>query len=86
MGHKKVNISQAMLVKKTISNSCNIRVNMLDTIDGIILSIEEKLVNNTALTFINNYVEFLKLNLLLDNECYFISTNILKPTAQYAWE
>jgi len=81
-----MNISQAMLVKRTIGTNCNVRVNMLDTADGIVLSIEESMVNSKSLAFITNYVEFLKLNMLLDNECYFISTNSLKPTAQYAWE
>ena len=60
---------------------------MLDTInDGIILSIDQNLVNSNELLFITDFVNQHKLSLLLDSERYFISTNALTPSSQSMWE
>jgi hypothetical protein len=60
---------------------------MLDTInDGIILSIDENLVNNNNLLFIKDFVNQKKLSLLLDSERYFISTNPLTPSSPSIWD
>jgi hypothetical protein len=80
-------IFEAMLFKRKIGTNCNINVKMLDTLnDEIILSIEENLVNSNDLVFITDFVNQHNLNLLLDNECYFISTNALTPFSQYMWD
>ncbi len=60
---------------------------MIDTLnDGIILSIEQNLVDNNNLVFITDFVNSHKLSLLLDSERYFISTNVLAPSCQYGWD
>jgi hypothetical protein len=80
-------IFEAMVFKRTIGTSCSLNVKMLDTInDGIILSIEQNLVNNNELLFITDFVNQHKLSLLLDSERYFISTNALTPSSQSMWE
>jgi hypothetical protein len=76
-----------MVFKREIGSSCSIDVKMLDTLrDGVVLSIEQNLVNSNDLVFITNFVNQHKLSLLLDSECYFISTNALTPFSQYEWE
>ena len=75
-----------MLFKRKIGTSCSLDVKMLDTInDGIVLSIEQSLVDSNDLVFIKDFVNEHKLSLLLDNERYFISTNALTPYAQSLW-
>jgi len=78
---------EAMVFKRTIGASCSLDVKMLDTInDGIILSIDQNLVNSNELLFITDFVNQHKLSLLLDSERYFISTNALAPSSQSMWE
>ncbi len=80
-------IFEAMVFKRAIGASCSLDVKMLDNInDGIILSIEENLVSNNDLSFIRDFVNQHKLNLLLDSERYFISTNALTPSNESFWE
>jgi len=80
-------IFEAMVFKREIGTSCSLDVKMLDTInDGIVLSIEQSLVNSNGLLFITDFVNQHKLSLLLDSECYFISTNALTPSSQSMWE
>jgi hypothetical protein len=80
-------IFDAMVFKREIGTSCSTDVKMLDTLkDGIVLSIEQNLVNSNDLVFITNFVNQHKLSLLLDSERYFISTNALVPSSQYVWE
>jgi hypothetical protein len=80
-------IFDAMVFKREIGSSCSIVVEMLDTLkDGIVLSIEQDLVDSNGLEFIKNFVNQHKLSLLLDSERYFISTNALTPSGQYMWE
>jgi hypothetical protein len=82
-----INVFDAMVFKREIGASCSVAVKMLDTLkDGIVLSIEQNLVDSTGLAFITNFVNQHKLNLLLDSEHYFISTGTLKPSSQYAWD
>jgi hypothetical protein len=76
-----------MVFKRAIGASCSFNVKMLDTInDGIVLSIEQNLVNSNELLFITDFVNQHKLSLLLDSERYFISTNALIPSSQSIWE
>ena len=83
----KMKIFEAMVFKREIGSSCSLNVKMLDTLnDGIILSIEEESVDNNNLDFIKDFVNQHNLNLLLDSECYFISTNALKPSSLSVWE
>jgi len=80
-------IFEAMVFKRAIGASCSFNVKMLDTInDGIVLSIEQNLVNSNELLFITDFVNQHKLSLLLDSERYFISTNALIPSSQSIWE
>jgi hypothetical protein len=76
-----------MVFKRTIGISCSLDVKMLDTInDGIVLSIDQDLVNSNELLFITDFVNQHKLSLLLDSERYFISTNALAPSSPSLWE
>jgi hypothetical protein len=80
-------IFEAMVLKREIGASCSLNVKMLDTLkDGIVLSIEQTLVNGAKLDFIKNFVSQHKLSLLLDSDCYFISTGALKPSSLTIWE
>jgi hypothetical protein len=80
-------IFEAMVFKRAIATSCSLNVKMLDTItDGIVLSIDQSLVNSDELSFITDFANQHKLSLLLDSERYFISTNALTPSAQSTWE
>lgn len=78
-------IFDAMLYKREIGTGCSVEVKILDTLnDGIVLSIKENLVSKSALQFITDFVNHHKLNLLLDNERYFISTKALMPSDPYS--
>jgi hypothetical protein len=87
MGKGKMKIFEAMVFKREIGASCSLNVKMLDTLkDGIVLTIEQNLVNRAHLDFIKNFVSQHKLSLLLDSDCYFISTDALKPSSLTIWE
>ncbi len=87
MGNGKMKIFEAMVFKREIGASCSLNVKMLDTLkDGIVLSIEQNLVNLANLDFIKDFVSQHKLSLLLDSDCYFISTDALKPSSLTVWE
>ncbi len=76
---------EAMVFKREIGTSCSVDVKMLDTLkDGIILSIEQNMVNSNVLVFLKDFVNKHKLSLLLDSERYFISTNALPASSP--WE
>ncbi len=80
-------IFEAMVFKREIGSSCSLDVKMLDTVkDGIVLSIEQESVDNNNLVLIKDFVNQHNLNLLLDSERYFISTNALKPSILSVWE
>ena len=80
-------IFEAMVFKRAIGARCSLNVKMLDTInDGIVLSIDQNLVNSNELSFITDFVNQHKLSLLLDSERYFISTNALTPSSPSMWE
>ena len=80
-------IFDAMVFKREIGANCSLDVKMLDTLkDGIVLSIDQHLVNSNILTFITDFVNQHKLSLLLDSERYFISTNALSPSSPSLWE
>ena len=76
-----------MVFKREIGTSCSVDVKILDTLnDGIVLSIEENLVNGNDLVFLTDFVSQHKLSLLLEHERYFISTHALTPSGLYVWE
>ena len=80
-------ISDAMLFKRKIATNCSLEVNMLDTLnEGIILTIEQNLVNNDNLLFITDFVNQHNLSLLLESNRYLISTKALTPTSQHWWD
>ncbi len=80
-------IFEAMVFKRELGSSCSLDVKMLDTPkDGIVLSIDEESVDNNNLDFIKDFVNQHNLNLLLDSERYFISTDELKPSILSVWE
>jgi hypothetical protein len=80
-------IFEAMVFKRKIGASCSLDVKMLDTVkDGIVLSIDQNLVNSNSLAFITEFVNQNNLSLLLDSERYFISTNTLSPSSQSLWD
>jgi hypothetical protein len=87
MGEKKLKIFEAMVFKREIGTSCSLNVKMLDTLkDGIVLTFEQSAVNSNDLVYIKDFVNQHNLSLLLDSECYFISTNVLKPSGLSVWE
>ena len=78
-------IFDAMVFKREIGTGCSVDVKIIDTLnDGLILSITENSVNENILEFITDFVNQHKLNLLLDNERYFISTKTLIPSDPYS--
>jgi hypothetical protein len=80
-------IFEAMVFKREIGANSNLVVKILDTTkDGIVLTIDQNLVNGNNLLFIKDFVSQHNLSLLLDSECYFISTNALKPSILSVWE
>jgi hypothetical protein len=83
----KMKIFEAMVFKREIGTSCSLDVKILDTLkDGIVLTIEQNLVDSSNLELITDFVNQHNLSLLLDNECYFISTHVLKPSSLSIWE
>jgi hypothetical protein len=83
----KMKIFQAMVFKREIGTSCSFDVKMLDTVkDGVVLTFDQSAVKETDLSYIKDFVTQHNLSLLLDNECYFISTNELKPSSLSVWE
>jgi hypothetical protein len=80
-------IFEAMVFKREIGSGCSLDVKMLDTLkDGIVLTIEQNLVDSRNLEFITDFVNQHKLSLLLDSDCYFISTQAMKPSSLTVWE
>ena len=80
-------IFQAMVFKREIGTSCSLDVKMLDTVkDGVVLTFDQSAVKSNDLIFIKDFVTLHNLSLLLDSECYFISTNELKPSSLSVWE
>jgi hypothetical protein len=80
-------IFEAMVFKRKIAASSSLDIKMLDTLkDGIVLTFEQNDVNNDDLVYIKDFVSQNNLSLLHDSECYFISSNILKPSSLSAWE
>ncbi len=80
-------IFEAMVFKREIGASSSLDVKMLDTLkDGIVLTFEQSAVNSNDLVYIKDFVSQHNLSLLLDSECYFISTQALKPSSLSVWE
>jgi hypothetical protein len=70
----------AMILKREIVRNYNIDVKILETFkDGLVLRIEN-MVNRTSLALITDFVSKNQLNMLLDNDVYFISKEILAPS------
>jgi len=80
-------IFEAMVFKREIGSSSSLDVKMLDTVkDGIVLTFEQSAVNNDDLIYIRDFVTQHNLSLLLDSDCYFISTQALQPSILSVWE
>ena len=76
-----------MVFKREIGTACSLDIKMLDTLnDGIVLSIDQDLVNSNNLLLIKEFVSHHKLSLLLDSERYFISMGALTPSNHPLWE
>ncbi len=76
-------ISEAMNFKRQIRISFNLDVKMLDTAeDGMVLTVEKKVINENTLELITDFVNQNKLNILSESGHYFISTNNLVPANQ----
>jgi hypothetical protein len=76
-----------MLFKRKIISNCSLEVKMLDSLtDGIILTIDQDLVNNQTLLLLTDFVNQNNLNMLLESERYFISSNTLIPTNLHWWD
>ena len=70
----------AMILKREIVTSCNIDVKILETFkDGLVLRIENT-ANRASLSLITDFVIKHQLNMLLENDVYFISKEILAPS------
>ena len=83
----KMKIFEAMVFKREIGSTCSLDGKMLDTIkDGIVLTFDQDAINSNDLVYIKDFVTQHNLSLLLDSECYFISTNVLKPSTLSVWE
>jgi len=86
IGEINLKMFDAMIFKRKIGTTCNVEVSIIDTLsDGLVLSIDENSVNNDSLAFITDLVNNNKLNLLLENERYFISTQMLTPEDPYRY-
>ena len=80
-------IFEAMVFKREIGSSSSLDVKMLDAgKDGIVLTFEQSTVNNADLVYIKDFVSQHNLSLLLDSDCYFISTQTLQPSMLSVWE
>jgi hypothetical protein len=78
-----LNVFDAMILKREMQKNCSIDVKILDTSkDGLVLRIMENMVDEESLELISDFVNQHKLNILLDNGVYFISTKILRPYQQ----
>jgi hypothetical protein len=78
---------EAMVLKREIGASCSFDVRMLDNgKDGIVLTFDQSAVKINDLVYIKDFVAQHNLSLLLDSECYFISTNMLEPSSLSIWE
>lgn len=81
VGDVTLRMFDAMILKRKIGTSCNIDAKIIETSkDGLVLRIMENIVNKNSLTLISDFVNQLKLNILLDNGVYFISSQLLVPS------
>ncbi len=73
---------EAMIFKSEIRKSCNLDAKMVETSkDGLILTINKRLVDPDSLQVITNLVNQHKLYLLLEFGHYYISEKILAPAS-----
>jgi hypothetical protein len=70
----------AMILKREIVKNYNIDVKILETFkDGLVLRIEN-LVNRISPELITDFANKHQLNILLENDVYFISNETLAPS------
>jgi hypothetical protein len=70
----------AMILKREIARNYNIDVKILETFkDGLVLRIEN-IVNGTSLALVTDFVNKNQLNMLSENDVYFISKEPLAPS------
>jgi hypothetical protein len=80
VGDEELKMFDAMILKREIVRNYNIDVKILETFkDGLVLRIEN-MVNRDSLELITDFVNRNQLNMLLDNDVYFISKEILAPS------
>jgi hypothetical protein len=80
VGDEALKMFDAMILKREIVRNYNIDVKILETFrDGLVLKIE-KITNISLLTLIADFVNKHQLNMLLENDVYFISNEILAPS------
>ena len=73
-----------MNFKSQLRKTCNLDVKMLETSkDGLVLTVNKRLVNADSLQFITAFVEDHKLNLMSEFGFYYISTQILAPGSHF---
>jgi hypothetical protein len=71
----------AMVLKREIRTSCNLDAKILETLkDGFVLRIMENTVNENSLEAITDFVNKHELNMLFENDVYFVSNKILAPS------
>ena len=76
----KLKMFDAMILKCEIVKDYNIEVKILETLkDGLVLRIEN-MVNRTSLERITEFANKHQLNILLENDVYFISNETLAPS------
>ena len=69
-----------MILKREIVKKYNMDVEILETFkDGLVLRIEN-IVNRTSLALITDFANKHQLNILLENDVYFISNETLAPS------
>jgi hypothetical protein len=80
VGDEELKMFDAMILKREIVRNYNIDVKILETFkDGLVLRIEN-IVNMTSLALLTDFVSKHQLNMLSENDGYFVSKESLVPS------
>jgi hypothetical protein len=80
VGDEELKMFDAMVLKREIVRNYNLDVKILETCkDGLVLRIEN-MVNITSLALLTDFVSKHQLNMLSENDGYFVSKEILAPS------
>jgi hypothetical protein len=80
VGDEELKMFDAMVLKREIVRNYNLDVKILETCkDGLVLRIEN-IVNMTSLALLTDFVSKHQLNMLSENDGYFVSKEILAPS------